>query len=93
MGKIKITEQSSIIINYDLPLKAEGIKEWSEIHNPPKSNFGIGWEIATATHAFQIFAGTAKLIVPQYNIMLNQNDANLLSNYQIGFNITRLWGF
>ena len=93
LARFKITEQSTFIINYDLPLKAEGIKEWSEIHNPPKSNFGIGWEITTATHAFQIFAGTATLIVPQYNVMLNQNDANLISMYHIGFNITRLWGF
>lgn len=95
MGRFKISSQSSIIINYDLPLDIQGISEWADHHNPadpPKSNFGFGWEISTSTHAFQIFAGTSTLLVPQYNVMLNQNDWTK-GDFFIGFNITRLWGF
>lgn len=93
MGRFKISQQSSIIINYDWPLKIDGIKEWpGEIKDPPKPNLGIGWEIATMTHAFQLFVGTSTFMVPQYNVMLNQNDFTKGEIY-FGFNITRLWNF
>jgi hypothetical protein len=92
LGKIKLSEQSSIMINYDQPLKIDAIKEWSEINHQPKPNLGIGWEIATLTHAFQVFVGTATYMVPQYNVMMNQNDW-LDGEIFIGFNITRVWNF
>lgn len=93
LGRFKVTEQSSFLFNVDFPFEADSFKEWRVIYDAPKPNFGIGWEIATATHAFQIFAGTGTSIIPQYNVMFNQNDPKLLSTYHIGFNITRLWGF
>ena len=92
LGKIKLSQQSSIIINYDQPLKIDAIKEWSEISYQPKPNMGIGWEIATLTHAFQVFVGTATYMVPQYNVMMNQNDWTDGEIF-IGFNITRVWNF
>jgi hypothetical protein len=94
LGRVKFSPQSSIIINCDLPLKIDGIKEWPEIKDPPKYNFGIGYEVATATHVFQVFVSSASYMVPQYNVMKNQ-DAFFkgTSNIFIGFNITRQWNF
>ncbi|MBW6460139.1 MAG: hypothetical protein K0B08_06150 [Bacteroidales bacterium] len=94
LGRIKFSPQSAVIFNLDLPLKIDGIKEWREFKEPPKPNFGIGYEVATATHAFQIFVGSATYLVPQYNVMKNQNDFfKSTENIYIGFNITRLWSF
>jgi len=94
LGRIKFSPQSSVILNCDLPLKIDGIKEWSEFTNPPKYNFGIGYEVATATHAFQVFVGSGNFMVPQYNVMQNQYEFfQGVDNIFIGFNITRLWTF
>jgi hypothetical protein len=94
VGRIKFSQQSSLIINCDVPLKIDGIKEWSEFTNPPKYNFGFGYEVVTATHVFQIFAGSATYLVPQYNVMLNQDDFfKNIDNVFIGFNISRVWNF
>lgn len=94
LGRFKFSPQSAIIINCDLPLKIDGIKEWLEIKDQPKYNFGIGYEVATATHTFQVFAGSANYLVPQYNVMKNQNEFfKGTKNIFIGFNITRQWNF
>lgn len=92
LGRFKISEQSSIMINYDQPLKIQSIAEWEDFTNPPMPNLGIGWEIATLTHAFQIFVGTSTFMVPQYNVMMNQNDWTEGELF-FGFNITRQWNF
>jgi hypothetical protein len=94
LGRFKFSSQSAIIVNCDLPLKIDGIKEWLEFTDPPKYNLGIGYEVVTATHVFQIFAGSATSLVPQYNVMLNQNDFfKGTDNIFIGFNISRVWNF
>lgn len=94
LGRIKFSPQSSIIINCDMPLELSGIAEWNEFTNPPKYNFGIGYEVATATHTFQVFAGSATYLVPQYNVMMNQSEFfKGTDNIFIGFNITRQWNF
>lgn len=92
LGRFKVTEQSSVIFNYDLPLKLGSIAEWDHFTDPPMQNLGIGWEIATLTHAFQVFVGTSTFMVPQYNVMMNQNDWTK-GDLFIGFNITRQWNF
>ena len=93
LGRFKLTEESSIIINYDWPLIINSIKEWpGPIKDPPKPNFGIGWEIQTVTHTFQIVLGTSTALVPQYTVMRNQNDFTKGDLY-LGFNITRMWNF
>jgi hypothetical protein len=92
LGRFKVSEQSSVIFNYDLPLKLGGIAEWDHFTNPPMQNLGIGWEIATLTHTFQVFVGTSTYMVPQYNVMMNQNDWTNGELF-IGFNITRQWNF
>jgi hypothetical protein len=94
LGRIKFSPQSAIIINCDLPLQIQGIAEWSEFTNPPKYNFGFGYEATTATHVFQIFAGSANYLVPQYNVMKNQEAFfQNIDNIFIGFNISRSWNF
>jgi hypothetical protein len=94
LGRIKFSPQSSVIINCDIPLKLQGIAEWNEFTNPPKYNFGIGYEVATATHTFQVFAGSSTFLVPQYTMTMNQNEFFKGTKYIfIGFNITRQWNF
>jgi hypothetical protein len=94
LGRVKFSPQSAVIINYDLPLEIEGLKEWYEPTWPMKYNFGIGYEVATATHTFQVFVGSANNLVPQYNIMKNENEFfKSTQNIFIGFNITRMWNF
>lgn len=93
LGRFKISQSSSIVINYDWPLIIDGIKEWTGgIQSPPKPNLGVAWEIATMTHVFQVFVGTSPFMIPQYNVMNNQNDFTN-GDIFIGFNITRLWNF
>ena len=91
-GRIKVSPQGSIIFNYDEPLKIKKISEQNDWVSHARPNLSVGYEISTSTHAFQIFMGTTGGLLPQDNMMYNQNDftKNQLS---IGFNITRLWGF
>ena len=91
-GRIKVSPQGSIIFNYDAPLKIKEISEQLEWTNHPKPNLAFGYEISTSTHAFQIYIGTSTGLLPQDNIMWNQNDFTK-QQWAIGFNITRLWGF
>jgi hypothetical protein len=94
LGRVKFSPQSSIIVNCDIPLKIDGIKEWLVIKDPPKYNFGIGYEVATATHVFQVFVSSANYLVPQYNVMKNQYAFfKGTKNIFIGFNISRQWNF
>lgn len=92
-GRIKVSPQGSIIFNYDQPLKIKEISEQRSWMNTSLPNLSFGYEISTSTHAFQIYMGTTKSLLPQQTIMYNQNDLNALKNFSIGFNITRLWGF
>ena len=91
-GRIKVSPQGSIIFNYDEPLKIKDISEQHVWTNPAKPNLAFGYEISTSTHAFQIYMGTADGLLPQDNMMWNQNDFTKHELF-IGFNITRLWGF
>lgn len=94
VGRVKFSSQSSIIINCDVPLKIDGISEWYKYTNPPKYNFGIGYEVATATHVFQVFASSGRYLVPQYNVMKNEYAFfKNIDNVFIGFNISRVWNF
>ena len=82
LGRYKISDAFSFIANYDQPVTKHKV-------NNPNPNISVGVELATPLHAFQIFIGNYKWMVPQYNNVLNQND---YSNGEIllGFNITRL---
>ena len=91
-GRINFSPQSSFIFNYDAPLKIQQISEQVQVpeHHQPNLSFGI--EIATSTHAFQIFLGNSKGIIPQDIMMWNSNKFNK-ENLAIGFTITRIWNF
>lgn len=91
-GRVNFSPQSSIIFNYDVPLKIKDISEQREWINHPEPNISIGWEIATSTHAFHIYAGTADGIVPQDMMMHNLNKPGW-DSFALGFTITRLWNF
>jgi Membrane bound beta barrel domain (DUF5777) len=83
LGRYKITDVVGLIANYDLPLTDHGVLN-------PESNLSFGIEIVTSAHAFQVFLGNYKSIVPQLNNTLNQYSAGD-GDFLIGFNITRLW--
>lgn len=91
-GRYKFSPQSSVMVNYNLPLELENLYESHDPLNKPKSNLAVGWEISTGTHVFQIFIGTANYLNPQYNMMKNQNDWTK-GEMMFGFNMTRLWNF
>lgn len=91
-GRIKVSPQSSLVFNYDAPLKIKDISEHREFINHPQPNLAIGWEVATSTHAFQMYLGSAGSIIPQENMLYNQNDWRD-GGLAVGFVITRLWNF
>ena len=91
-GRIKVSPQGSIVFNYDHPLKIKQISEQTEWTNPPKPNLAFGYEISTGTHAFQIYMASTTSLLPQDNIMWNQNEMNK-NGFAIGFTITRLWAY
>jgi len=89
-GRINLTPRSSILFQYDMPLKIQGIAEYREFTNPAKPNLGLGWEIRTSTHAFNIYVSSTDGMIPQHNALFNQNDWTK-GEMMFGFTITRLW--
>ncbi len=81
LGRYKVSTTMSIIAGYDLPLTDHEV-------NNPEPNLSFGIEVVSSSHAFQIFLGNYKGIVPQFNNVFNQN-----TDFLIGFNMTRLWNF
>lgn len=91
-GRFKVSNQGSIIFNYDQALKIKDISDQVEWTNFPKPNLAVGYEVSTGTHAFQMFMSSSSSLLAQENIMWNQNDWQD-KGWSIGFVITRLWGF
>jgi len=101
LARFKVTPQSSIMVTFSKPLQVNYDpafivrypNNWiSNPENAPYANVGIGWEICTSTHAFQLFFSAAPGIVPQEINATNHND--FFDGYiLIGLNITRLWTF
>lgn len=91
-GRFKFSPQSSIIFNYDIPLKIKGISEQREWIDHPRENLALGLEVSTSTHAFQIYLGSADGIIPQDQMLFNRNDWRD-KGLAVGFVITRLWNF
>jgi hypothetical protein len=103
-ARYKVSPQTSIVFEWTEPTL-----EHNHINAPadsefyrdtgPKRNISLGVEIATSSHAFQIFISTYRDILPQYNLHYNTNEfiseidgKNKLS-FLFGFNMTRLWNF
>lgn len=82
LGRYKISDAFAFIANYDQPIT-------KHLTNNPNPNISAGIEIATPLHAFQVFIGNYKWMVPQYNNVFNNNDFND-TKFLVGFNITRL---
>lgn len=94
-GRIKVSPQGSVIFNYDQPLKIKQIseqREWNDDFPASKPSMAFGYEVSTGTHAFQVFMSSTSSLLPQENMMWNQNEMNK-KGFAIGFVITRLWGF
>jgi len=92
MGRYKITQGMSVIVNYDQPITKHA-------SGNPKPNISLGLEVGTSAHAFQFFIGNYYHISPQRNNYYNQNNYKEGFPWQsgnqflIGFNITRLWSY
>lgn len=92
-GRVNFSPQSSILFQYDIPLKIQSISEQREF-DAAKPNLGIAYEVSTSTHTFQIYVTSANGILPQDNYLYNSFDfTNGASDLMFGFTITRLWGF
>ena len=88
-ARYKVSPTMIIMLGYDQPLTQHDI-------NQPKPSINFGLEIATSSHAFQIFFTNYNKIQPQENYRFNQHDFTETSDggvWLIGFNITRLWSF
>jgi len=85
-GRAKILPSHSIILEYDMPF----FKNNTSATEPasPKPNFGLGWEIGTGTHCFQIFVANYHDIIYQHNLVYNTQSGINKNNLQLGFNIT-----
>jgi hypothetical protein len=93
--RYKLTEGTSFIFDYDQPLTAFA-------SNNPHPNFAFGFEFNTSGHTFQVFADNFTMLNPQQNSLYNANNPfGYTENgtkvpggqFNIGFNITRLWNF
>jgi predicted porin len=84
-GRYKFYNNMSAIVEYSYPITIN--KAW-EGQNEPKPNLGIGLEIGTSTHAFQIFASQYRGIIAQQNYSQNLKDMGNTAEWCIGFNIT-----
>lgn len=100
-ARYKISTTFAITASFDLPLTGQDF--FNPYDNEPaeetdadlrytQNGLSLGIEMVTSSHAFQIFVGNYKSLVPQYNHMYNPN---CFGNNEIliGFNITRLWNF
>ena len=85
LGKVKISPQGSIMLSYSQPV-------FNYLNTAPWPNMGVGVEISTSTHAFQIFLSAANGLLPQEIITYNRNNP-YNGAILLGFNITRLWTF
>jgi hypothetical protein len=85
IGRVKISPQSSIMLSYSQSV-------FTYLNKMPWPNVGLGVEISTSTHAFQIYIAAAQRIIPQEIAMYNDNNP-YNGALLIGFNITRLWTF
>ena len=82
LGRYKMSDAFAFIANYDQPVT-------KHFMNNPNPNLSFGIEIATPLHAFQLFVGNYRWMVPQYNNFLNNNNY-ADGGFLLGFNITRL---
>jgi hypothetical protein len=89
-GRYKISPQTSILVDYTQPFVHH--LDGAELDMDPEAGFGLGVEFRTSSHAFQLFISSYQGLVPQKNVIFNQNSF-FDGDFLIGFNITRLYNF
>jgi len=82
-GKVTIYNSISAIFEYHQPFSINPVQDHQADIEPGAA---IGFEIATATHAFQIFAGNYQHLMPQKNYVMNTNKFDS-DGIVIGFNV------
>jgi hypothetical protein len=80
-GRYRLSSKYSFVFTYDAPLGGGS--------NRPEPGVKYGIEITTRSHAFQIYLGNARNILPQYDMLTNANKP--FKDMSFGFTITRLW--
>jgi len=85
-GRYQITGGMGLIANYDQPITKHR-------SGNPSPNVSFGLELSTSGHSFQFFLGNYGYITPSRNNYFNHNNPENISQYLIGFNITRLWNY
>jgi len=83
-ARYKFHNNMSAIAEYSHPF---AINEAWDGQSKPLPNIGLGIELGTSTHAFQIFAANYGGIIPQENYSHNLNDM-AFEGWRFGFNIT-----
>ena len=91
-GRVNISPQSSILFQYDVPLRLKAVSKYEILANQAKDNIGLGWEIRTSTHAFHIYLSSTDGMIPQHTALFNKNEWTN-GDLMFGFSITRLWSF
>jgi len=89
-GRYKVSPQTAILVDYTHPFIHH--LDGETLPMDPEDGFSLGVEFRTSSHAFQLFISSYNGIVPQKNIMFNQNNF-FDGDFLIGFNITRLYNF
>jgi hypothetical protein len=85
-GRVKITDNISAIFEYNQPIEIKPIQEYTDnLKSEYKPSMGIGVEIGTSTHAFQIFVSNSYDVIAQRTMGFNKYDMDEL---MVGFNIT-----
>ena len=83
-GRYKFTGSMSAIVEYHQPISINPPRDY---HNDIEPGLAFGLEIATSTHAFQVFATNYQGIMAQKNYVMNTNKFNS-EGILVGFNIT-----
>ncbi|MCB2218919.1 MAG: hypothetical protein KQI35_00890 [Bacteroidetes bacterium] len=97
-GMIKFSPQSALHFMYNIPLKIQSVSEYKTDNNEwldyPQPSIGIGYEVYTGGHYFQVYITSAKGILPQHISMLNENDwTEGTKAVMVGFTMNRFWMF
>jgi len=89
-GRVKVSSMSSVFFQYNMPWNPASMTENTPDASLPKANAGLGWEISTGYHSFQLYVNSSTGILPQENYMHNTNDFTK-GDVMLGFTITRLF--
>jgi len=102
--KYKFSPQSSVMFDFNFPFKQRSYTTTVTTGTPtngttdvttvyyPKVNLGLGFEVSTGSHQFQVFVCTSDAIMNQEIQVYNANNILYSKSLLIGFNITRQWG-